>query len=175
MKKSILITAAAVAVVLAVVLTAGCVGDNAQQQTAENSTLWMYTDDTGTIVRCIALSDDGNGSHTEYTAEITENGDVEYKVSKDEKITWTKDADGTLNMLRADGEKRTFTIDENRGLLTAESGKVYQLIPSDLSGAVLGLEVTNPAILTIISLYYSVPNCGFTSYDLNYVWKEAIL
>ena len=75
-------------------------------------------------------------------------------------------------MLRADGEKRIFTIDENRGLLTAESGKVYQLIPSELSGAVIGCGFTKSAILTILQYYNNynlVPNCGALDLDdLNY-------
>ena len=138
MKKSILITAAAVAVVLAVVLTAGCVGDNTQQQTAENSTLWMYTDDTGSTIRFIAMSPDGTGTFGEYEVETAENGEEEYKVITEHGFTWTKNADGTLKILSENEERTTLTVDEKRGLLTSLSGKVYQLIPSVLSGNYAG-------------------------------------
>ena len=135
MKKSILITAAAVAVILAVILTAGCVGDSTQQQTTDKGTLWMYTDDTGSVVRFITLSDDGTGTFHAYKAEIAENGDVEYKVSIEHGFTWTKDADKTVKTVSADGTEMTFTIDEVFGLLTSQSGKVYQKIPRDTSGS----------------------------------------
>ena len=141
MKKSILITAAAVAVVLAVVLTAGCVGDNTQQQTAENSTLWMYTDDTGSTIRFIAMSPDGTGTFKAYKVETAENGEEEYKVITEHGFTWTKNADGTLKILSENEERTTLTVDEKRGLLTSLSGKVYQLIPSVLSGAYEGASV----------------------------------
>ena len=142
MKKSILITAAAVAVVLAVVLTAGCVGDNTQQQTAENSTLWMYTDDTGSTIRFIAMSPDGTGTFGAYKVETAENGEEEYKVITEHGFSWTKGADGKVKILTENKEEVVLTMDENRGLLTAESGRVYQLIPSELSGAVLGCGIT---------------------------------
>ena len=135
MKKSILITVAAVTVIFAVILTAGCVVDNTQQQTADKGTLWVYTDDTGAVVRFITMSPDGTGTYAEYKAETAENGDVEYKVSTEQLFSWTKEANGTINVLLANGEKRTSTIDENRGLLTSQSGTVYQQIPSELSGS----------------------------------------
>ena len=134
MKKSILITAAAVAVVLAVILTAGCIGDNAQQQTAGNGTLWKYTDDAGTIVRYISLSEDGNGTYTEYKKETA---DGEFKVSVDSKFTWTKEADGKVKALYADGTDRVFTMDKKRGLLTSPSGKVYEQVSSAVSGSMV--------------------------------------
>ena len=136
MKKSILITAAAVAVVLAVVLTAGCVGDNTQQQTAENSTLWMYTDDTGSTIRFIAMSPDGTGTFEAYEVKTAENGEDEYKVITEHGFTWTKEADKTIKILpENEGESTTLIMDEVFGLLTSQSGKVYQLIPSEISGA----------------------------------------
>ena len=147
MKKSILIRAAAVAVTLAVVLIAatvavtlaivlsvGCVWDNGQQLTAENGIVWKYTDDAGTIVRYISLSDDGTGTCTEYKKVTAESGGAKYKVSVDSTISWTKEADETVKILNAYGINRVFTKDKKRVLLTSSSGKVYQQVWNAASG-----------------------------------------
>ena len=145
LKKNILITAAAaVAVTLAVVLTAGCVGE------VDHDILWKYTDDAGTIVRYISLSDDGTGTYTEYKKVTAESGYAEYEVSVDSTFSWTKEADGTVKTLNADGTNRVFTMDKKRGLLTSSSGKVYQQVPSALSGlaslvSIEGTSKENPA------------------------------
>ena len=129
LKKNILITAAAaVAVTLAVVLTAGCVGE------VDHDILWKYTDDAGTIVRYISLSDDGTGTCTEYKKVTAESGGAKYKVSVDSTISWTKEADETVKILNAYGINRVFTKDKKRVLLTSSSGKVYQQVWNAASG-----------------------------------------
>ena len=144
MKKSILVAAAAAAVILAVVLTAGCVGEGIQQQTAGNGTLYIYADDAGTIVRYITLLEDGNGTYTEYKKVTAESGEEEYKVTADSKFIWTKEANGKVKALYADGTERVFTMDKRRGLLTSPGGKVYEQVPGAVSGAVINLkDITN--------------------------------
>ena len=135
MRKSLIVTIAAALLLAAVICTAGCIGDSGQQQTSDKSTLWVYTDDTGSTLRFITMSPDGTGTFEAYEVKTAENGEDEYRMITEHGFTWTKEADKTIKILpENEGESTTLIMDEVFGLLTSQSGKVYQLIPSELSG-----------------------------------------
>ena len=106
MKKQILILASA-AVILAVVLTAGCIGEQPQIYASSDDVFVFYSNGTGT-----------------YSAG-----------TDDESFDWSEE-NSTRMILFADGDVLTVDINEVRGLMTTSEGTVYELKPSELSGLV---------------------------------------
>ena len=119
MKKQFLILASA-AVILSVVLTAGCIGEQPQIYASSDDMFIFYSNGTGT-----------------YSAG-----------TDDESFDWSEE-NSTRMILFADGDVLTVDINKARGLMTTSEGTVYELKPNAVSGAVNPeIEDVVPVIVT---------------------------
>ena len=119
MKKQILILASA-AVILSVVLTAGCIGEQPQIYASSDDMFIFYSNGTGM-----------------YSAG-----------TDDESFDWSEE-NSTRMILFADGDVLTVNVNKVRGLMTTSEGTVYELKPNAVSGAVNPeIEDVVPVIVT---------------------------
>lgn len=147
MRKTLIITIAAVLLLAAVICTAGCVETKTVDPAVGD---WFADDDESLTV--LSVYEDGTGEYLFVKAKVSETGESGSAEDEWSTFVWAKNADGTYLISFADGDKSTAEVNTQRGILTLDDGSVFEMKPSELSGDAPDLRGMAAAFIYILWL-----------------------